>query len=277
MTSGTTVPPVALTIAGTDSGGGAGIAADLRAFSAYGVYGALVVSAVTAQNTLAVRGIEEMRPTFVDAQLAAVLADLPVAAVKTGMLASADVVRVVTHRAANGELPNLVVDPVMVAASGAALVEGDARRAYVELIRHATVVTPNLDEAEVLVGHDVRDETDIERAARELHAFGALAVVVKGGHRKGKDAADAVVVGDGDVMWLRARWVDTPNVHGTGCTLSAAIAANLALGRDVLTAIKEAKSFVRDGLLASRKGGLGAGPGPLYGLPRTRRSGQARR
>ncbi len=265
------VPPVALTIAGTDSGGGAGIAADLRAFSAYGVYGALVVSAVTAQNTLSVRAIEEMSPAFVDAQLAAVLDDLPVAAVKTGMLASAEVVRVVVDRAARGALPNLVVDPVMVAASGASLVEGDARSAYLELITHATVVTPNLDEAEVLVGHDVRDEDEMERAARELRAMGAGGVVVKGGHRKGRDAADAVVVGDGGVVWLRAPWVDTQNVHGTGCTLSAAIAANLALGREVLPAIEDAKSFVREGLLASSAGVLGAGPGPLFGLARTRR------
>jgi hydroxymethylpyrimidine/phosphomethylpyrimidine kinase len=264
------VPPVALTIAGTDSGGGAGIAADLRAFGAYGVYGALVVSAVTAQNTLAVRGIEEMPPGFVKAQLAAVLDDLPVAAVKTGMLASADVVRLIARSAANGDLPNLVVDPVMVAASGAALVEGDARRAYLELIAQATVVTPNLDEAEALVGHDVRDEKEIERAAKELRATGARAVVVKGGHRKADDAVDAVVVGDGEVTWLRAPWVDTPNVHGTGCTLSAAIAANLALGRDVLSAIEEAKRFVHEGLVASRGVGLGSGPGPLHGLPSSR-------
>lgn len=270
------VPPVALTIAGTDSGGGAGIAADLRAFSAHGVFGALVVSAVTAQNTLSVRGIAELTPEFVDAQLAAVLDDLPVAAVKTGMLASAAVVRVVARRAARGELPNLVVDPVMVAASGAALVEGDARGAYLELIAHAAVVTPNLDEAAVLVGHDVREEKEIERAARELRVCGARTVVVKGGHRKGKDAVDCVLVGDGDVTWLRAPWVDTENVHGTGCTLSAAIAANLALGVDVLSAIKEAKSFVRDGLLASRDGVLGRGPGPLYGLPRESTSGGSR-
>jgi hydroxymethylpyrimidine/phosphomethylpyrimidine kinase len=263
------VPPVALTIAGTDSGGGAGIAADLRAFAAYGVFSALVVSAVTAQNTLSVRGIVEMTPAFVDAQLGAVLDDFPVAAVKTGMLASAEVVRVVSERAANGELPNLVVDPVMVAASGAALVEGDARAAYLELIAHALVVTPNLDEAEVLLGHDVRDDAQMERAAKELCARGAQAAVVKGGHRKANDAADAVVVGAGEVVWLRAPWVDTPNVHGTGCTLSAAIAANLALGRDIGVAIDEAKSFVHEGLAASRRT-LGGGAGPLHGLPRLR-------
>lgn len=270
MSRHASVPPVALTIAGTDSGGGAGIAADLRAFAAYGVYGALVVSAVTAQNTLSVRAIEEMPAAFVEAQLAAVLDDLPVAAVKTGMLASADVVRVVTARAADGELPNLVVDPVMVAASGAALVEGDARGAYLELIAYAAVVTPNLDEAEVLVGHDVRDEEEMARAAFELRAAGAQAVVIKGGHRKESNAADAVVVGDGGVTWLRAPWVDTPNVHGTGCTLSAAIAANLALGRDAFAAIAEAKAFVHEGLVASSNGAIGGGPGPLFGLPRTR-------
>ncbi|MGA8295488.1 MAG: bifunctional hydroxymethylpyrimidine kinase/phosphomethylpyrimidine kinase [Acidimicrobiales bacterium] len=270
MSLPSTAPPVALTIAGTDSGGGAGIAADLRAFSAYGVFGALVVSAVTAQNTLAVRGIQEMSPSFVDAQLAAVLDDLPVAAVKTGMLASAEVVRVVARRAARGELPNLVVDPVMVAASGASLVEGDARAAYLELLAQATVVTPNLDEAEVLVGHDVRDEIEMERAAKELRALGARAVVIKGGHRKDSDAADAVALDDDEVAWLRAPWVDTANVHGTGCTLSAAIAANLALGRGVLEAISEAKSFVREGLVASSHRSLGKGPGPLFALPRTR-------
>lgn len=271
MTPGVPQPHVALTIAGTDSSGGAGVAADLRAFSAFGVYGALVVSAVTAQNTLAVRAIAEMDADFVDTQIGAVVDDLPVAAVKTGMLASGDVVRVVARRAARGDLPNLVVDPVMVAASGATLVEGDVRAAYLELLAYSTVVTPNLDEAEVLVGHDVRDEEEMARAAKELRSLGARAVVVKGGHRKGTEATDAVVVGDGEVTWLAAPWVETPNVHGTGCTLSAAIAANLALGKDVLTAIVRAKSFVRAGLLASRSARLGAGPGPLFGLPRDER------
>lgn len=255
-------PPIALTIAGTDSGGGAGISADLKTFAALGVFGTLVVTAVTAQNTTAVTKIDAMAPELVDAQLDAVLDDFSVAAAKTGMLANAEIVERVAARAASGALRRLVVDPVMVAASGGQLLEGDARRAYLDLAPFATVLTPNLAEAEALLGGDVRDERAMEQAALELNSLGATAVVVKGGHLEGVDAADAVAV-DGEVTWLRAPWVTTRNVHGTGCVLSAAIAAKLAHGADVLCSIAAAKRFLQAALERSANGELGHGSGPL--------------
>jgi hydroxymethylpyrimidine/phosphomethylpyrimidine kinase len=258
-------PPVALTIAGTDSSGGAGIAADLRTFSALGVYGALVVTAVTAQNTESVRAVEVMTPAFVDSQLDAVLEDLPVAATKTGMLATTGIVEAVAARAATGRLGHLVVDPVMVASSGAPLIAGDAPAAYRRLLPHALVVTPNLAETEVLLGRRVRDEEAMAEAARRLCRLGARSALVKGGHRQGADAADVLCL-DGELTWLRAPWVATRNVHGTGCTLSAALAGYLALGCGIVEAATAAKRFVTASLERSAQGGLGHGAGPLHRL-----------
>ena len=258
-------PAVAMTIAGTDSGGGAGIAADLKTFAALGVFGTLVVTAVTAQNTLAVTAAETMPREIVDAELDAVLADFPVVATKTGMLASAAIVGAVTERARSGALANLVVDPVMVAASGAPLIPTSARTAYLELIPFAAVLTPNLAEAEALLDRRVRSDKEMEDAARALCDLGAAIAIVKGGHRKGDDAADAVCVG-GAVSWLHAEWIETSNLHGTGCTLSAAIAAHLALGREPLEAIRASKAFLSATLARSSAVKLGGGPGPLARL-----------
>jgi hydroxymethylpyrimidine/phosphomethylpyrimidine kinase len=259
----TPTPKVALTIAGTDSGGGAGIAADLRTFGAHGVFGALVVTAVTAQNTVGVRDILAMTPAMVDAELDAVLDDLPVRAAKTGMLATAGIVELLAARGAAGRLPPLVVDPVLVASSGDPLFSGDdVAGAYRGLLAHAVVATPNLPEAALLTGFGVDDIDAMEEAARELHEMGPRLVIVKGGHRRGAESVD--VAFDGSSMThLRAPWIDTPNVHGTGCTFSAAIAANIALGLKPLEAAIEAKRYVTEAIRRSSQWRLGAGHGPL--------------
>lgn len=252
-------PPVALTIAGVDSGGGAGIAADLRTFAAHGVFGTLVVTALTAQDTTKVHGAQLVEPTFLALQLDAVLGDFPVAAVKTGMLGTTRLIEVLVERA--GELEALVVDPVMVATSGAALVEGDAPAAYRRLIAHAAVVTPNLPEASALLEREVTTLAQMADAARALVDLGARLAVVKGGHLSGR-ATDVCFDGT-DLISIDAEKVRTRNVHGTGCTLSAAIAANLALGLQPLDAVRQAKDYVTASLRRSSDWDLGHGPGPL--------------
>lgn len=259
-------PPVALTIAGSDSSGGAGIQADLKTFTALGVFGASAITALTAQNTQGVRGILAVEPGFVREQVDAVVEDLPVAAVKTGMLADAGIVRVVADLAGAGRLPRLVVDPVMVASSGDRLLEQAAEQLYVEaLLPLATVVTPNLREAEVLLGGPIRTLAEQREAARALGALGAATVVVKGGHAVGDDPDEAV-----DVFWdgaavheLRSPRIPTRNTHGTGCTFAAAIAAFLAAGRDVPGAVGAAKEFVWRAVQRSAGWQLGSGHGPL--------------
>jgi len=256
-------PPVSLTIAGSDSGGGAGIQADLRTFAALGVFGTSVVTAVTAQNTAEVRGVEVVRTDFVDLQLDTVLADMAVASVKTGMLATSATVAVVGRRAAAGELPNLVVDPVLVASTGRPLLDDDGPSAYLHhLLPHALVATPNTREATLLTGIAIETTADMARAAARLADTGARVVVVKGGHLAGDDAPD-VVLADGELRTLEAGRVTTTNDHGTGCTLSAAIAALLASGRDPLPAVALAKEFVTRALVGSARWRLGAGRGPL--------------
>jgi hydroxymethylpyrimidine/phosphomethylpyrimidine kinase len=256
-------PPVALTIAGSDSGGGAGIQADLRAFAAFGVFGTSVLTATTAQSTVGVTDVHVLPPGHVDAQLDAVLDDLPVAAVKTGMLATAELVELVGERARAGQLPRLVVDPVLVSATGHRLLEPDAVEVYLRrLLPHALVVTPNLVEAGVLVGRELTDDRDVVDAATELAATGAEVVVVKGGHRSGARAVDVVVSG-GEVHELDAPRVATDNVHGTGCTLAAAVAARLALGEPPLAAVAEAKRYVTRAIEGAAAWRLGRGPGPL--------------
>jgi hydroxymethylpyrimidine/phosphomethylpyrimidine kinase len=255
-------PPVALTIAGSDSGGGAGIQADLKTFAMHQVFGTSAITALTAQNTAKVRAIEPVPPGFVAAQLDAVLDDLPVAAVKTGMLATPGTVALVASRA--GELPNLVVDPVLVSSSGDALFDADARRAYLDLLFPlATVVTPNSREAAVLTGRPVSTVDQAVAAAHELGETGPRWVVVKGGHLDGDGEAIDVVWHDGDIEILRAPWVDTANNHGTGCTFAAATAARLARGDDVRVALEGAKSYVHRALLRAAGWRLGAGHGPL--------------
>lgn len=259
----TPTPHVALTIAGTDSGAGAGIATDLRTFGALGVFGTLVVTVVTAQNTVGVSDFYAMSTAMVAAQLDAVLTDLPVRAAKTGVLAKADTVMLLASRGAAGRLPPLVVDPVLVSSGGAPLFTSeDVAGAYPSLLAHAVVATPNMPEAALLTGRRVAGLDDMEEAARVLHVLGPRLVIVKGGRRRDTEAIDVAFDGR-SVTLLRAPWIDTANVHGTGCTLSAAIAANIALGLEPLEAAVVAKDFVTRAIRRSSQWRLGAGHGPL--------------
>lgn len=259
----TSTPPVALTIAGSDSAAGAGAQADLKTFSALGVFGTTAITAVTAQDTLGVRAVHVVPTQVVQAQVDAVLDDLAVRSVKTGMLATVETVAAVGQLAEGGRLANLVVDPVMVASSGDRLLELGAEAAYRELLLpFAYVATPNVAEAALLVGAQLRNLDDLKAAARELHPTGARWVVVKGGHLAGDESAD--VVYDGESMTvLSAPRVATTNVHGTGCTLSAAIAAHLARGLPPLAAIRAAKDYVTTALSGAAAWRLGRGHGPL--------------
>jgi hydroxymethylpyrimidine/phosphomethylpyrimidine kinase len=270
MTSPTTTnsgtPAVALTVAGSDSGGGAGIQADLLTFAALGVHGASAITALTAQNTVGVAGVHVPPPEFLRAQLDAVLEDLPVAAVKTGMLATEDVISAVAEYAAAGRLPNLVVDPVLVSSTGARLLDPGAEAAYREaLFPHALVVTPNTREAQALLGAPVESLDDARHAAGKLAEFGPRWVVVKGGHLAVDGGACDVVVesATGDTTELCLARVDTRNDHGTGCSFAAATAAGLAHGLPVLEALRAAKRFVHEGLERSARWALGAGHGPV--------------
>jgi len=252
-----------MTIAGSDSGAGAGLQADLKTFAAHGVFGTSVVSAVTAQNTVAVLGVHRLDPAFVDLQLEAVLDDLPVAAVKTGMLGSSAVVAAVGRWAAAGRFPHLVVDPVLVASTGHPLLDDAGVEAYLELLLpHARVATPNIREAALLTGEPVDDVEAMERAGRRLAERGPGLVVVKGGHLAAGHAPDVVVSG-GRTLVLDGPRVATTNDHGTGCTLSAAVAALLARGEEPLDAVRRAKDFVTRALRGAAPWDLGAGRGPL--------------
>ncbi len=258
-------PVVALTIAGSDSGGGAGIQADLKTFAALRVYGTSAVTALTAQNTRGVTGVHAVPAGFVVAQVEAVLADLDVRAVKTGMLATPEVVAAVAALAAAGRLPHLVVDPVMVASSGDRLLAQAAERAYVDLLLpHAQVLTPNLLEAQALLAGSIRTLAEQREAARALGALGPRVVVVKGGHATADAGGEAVdVVWDGaTVRELRGPWVETDNTHGTGCTFAAAVAAGLARGTEVLEAVAAAKAYVAGALQAGALWQLGAARTP---------------
>ena len=249
---------VALTIAGSDSGGGAGIQADLRTFAAHGVHGTSALTAVTAQNSVGVSAWIALEPAMVVKQIEAVATDMPVAAAKTGMLANAEIISAVAEAAARLRLAPLVVDPVMVAKSGDRLLDAAAERAYVErLFPLATVVTPNLHEAAALLGRPVRDVAAMRDAARDLASRGARAVLVKGGALEG-DAVDVLFDGS-RVVELASPRVHTENTHGTGCTLSAAISAGLALGRPLEAAIRAAKAYLTEGLRRSYAVGRGRG------------------
>jgi hydroxymethylpyrimidine/phosphomethylpyrimidine kinase len=265
--------PVALTIAGSDSSGGAGIQADLKTFSAFGVYGASVVTALTAQNTRGVQGVEAVAAGFVAAQLDSVLSDLDVRAIKTGMLADVSIVETVVRKLrALPRLDLVVVDPVMVATSGDVLLRPDAigavRSALAPL---ATLVTPNLEEAAVLLGAGkAESEAQMRDQARALLALGCRAVLVKGGHGAGAEAVDVLADAAGCESLASPR-IDTLHTHGTGCTLSAAIAALLAQGVAVADAVRRAKAFVWQGLQAGRALGVGGGRGPVDHLFAIRR------
>ena len=250
--------PKALTIAGSDSGGGAGIQADLKTFSAFRVFGMSVLTAVTAQNSLGVHAVHALPPDFVAQQIDAVLGDFGADAVKIGMLASAPIIDAVAARLRHYRVERLVVDPVVVAKSGDPLLQPDARDALIgELLPLALVVTPNLHEASVLAGIAVETPAEMEEAARRIHARGARHVLVKGGHLK-TDATD--ILWDGrEVMRFDAPRIESPNTHGTGCTFSAAIAAGLAQGRPLADAVRDAKAYVRRAIRDGFQPGHGVG------------------
>jgi len=251
-------PPVALTVAGSDSGGGAGIQADLKTFAALGVHGLSVVTGITAQNTLGVQGIHLVPTEMVALQLDSVLGDIGADAVKTGMLGSAGIIASVACKLREHQVARLVVDPVMVATSGDRLIEDDAVDALVdELLPLATLVTPNMAEAGVLVGFEVTDLQSMERSARAIAALGPRCVVVKGGHLAG-DAVDVFFDGNTCRRFGSPR-VCVPRAHGTGCTFASAVAAELAKGADLVAAVRTAKEFVTVALSAGYR--LGAGPG----------------
>jgi hydroxymethylpyrimidine/phosphomethylpyrimidine kinase len=255
------MPPIALSIAGSDSGGGAGIQADLATFQSFGVFGTTALTAVTAQNTLGVSGVHVVPASMVRQQIAAVAADLRPAACKSGMLATAEIVALVAASLEEFDLRPYVLDPVMVATSGDRLLDESARDGVLRrLVPLSTVVTPNLDEAELLLGRKVRDEDGMAAAAEELVAFGAGAALVKGGHLSGDIVVDILYDGSRHHRWERPR-IETRNTHGTGCTLSAAITAGLAHGRPLDAAVADALEFVALAMVSAP--GLGRGHGPL--------------
>lgn len=272
------VRPVALTVAGTDSSGGAGVVADAKTFEAHGVWATVAVTAVTAQDTMGVYEIHALPPTVVVAQIRRMFGDGRVHAAKTGMLASAETVEAVADalRAAPGHLP-LVVDPVLAASHGPALLSGGGIEMIVELlIPLATVVTPNLAEAGALVGGDVRGRADMEAAARDLVGRGTPAALVTGGHLADDErAADCLLLaGWEQAIWLEGNRIDQPHTHGSGCVLSAAIAARLARGEDIEAACRGAKNWVAGALSAGWA--LGRGVGPVDpGWERPRESGRS--
>lgn len=252
---------IALTIAGSDSGGGAGIQADLKTFAAHHVFGTSAIAAITAQNTVGVTSILALPTDIVTAQIEAVASDLPPAAVKTGMLASAAIVEAVAAAIEALDLPSVVVDPVMIAKSGDRLFDEEAIGAMrSELLPLARVVTPNLPEAEVLLGITIATLDDAREAARRIQKMGPGAVVLKGGHLPGDEAID--VLFDGRAYHeFRAPRIDTRNTHGTGCTFASAIAANLALGHPLVEAVRRAKAYVTGAIQHGLP--LGQGHGPL--------------
>lgn len=261
-------PVVALTVAGTDSAGGAGVHADLRAFAAFHVHGATAIAALTAQSTRGIEAVHLVPAEFVGAQLDAVLGDLDVRATKTGFLGSAATVEVVAAAAEAGRLADLVVDPVLVSATGARLFGPDVEAAYRHrLLPRARVITPNRVEAGLLVGRELHTVADMTGAAAELHELGPDAVVVKGGDAEdeGDRSVDVLVTNRG-VQQLDLPRVHTTNDHGTGCSFAAATAARLALGDDVETAVGVAKTFVHRALLGARGWRLGEGHGPIDAL-----------
>lgn len=259
-------PPVALTIAGTDSGGGAGVAADLKTFEAHGVWGTCAVVAVTAQNTVGVQAFETLSPSLVRAQVASVASDIGVDAAKTGMLASAELVSAVAAAVRDAGITRLVVDPVLVSKHGSSLLADDAVDTLrAELLPLATVVTPNLPEAARLVGFAVEDRPAMEAAGRSLVELGPPVALVKGGHLGGDQSPDCLVVAGGPgeqaaVVWLEGHRHPTLHTHGTGCVLSAAICAELARGMDAADACVAARHFCARSISAGLALGSGVGP-----------------
>jgi hydroxymethylpyrimidine/phosphomethylpyrimidine kinase len=251
----------ALTIAGSDSGGGAGIQADLKTFAAHGVYGTSAITAITAQNTLGVTAVHTVPADIVIAQIEAIASDIGTDAVKTGMLATAAIVEAVAAAIEELDLPSVVVDPVMIAKGGAHLMDDEAIETLrTELFPRAMVITPNAGEAAALLGDEVRTVEQARAAARRLKAFGPGAVIVKGGHLGGPQAIDVLFDGV-NLFELSGPRIDTTSTHGTGCTFASAVAANLALGHGLKSAAERAKRYVEESI--RRAPGIGAGHGPL--------------
>lgn len=271
----TTRIPIALTIAGSDSSGGAGIQADLKTFAAYGVYGSSVLTALTAQNTVGVQAVHAIPPEFVGAQLDSVFSDLDVGALKTGMLANAGIIHAICAALDARASGHVVVDPVMVATSGDPLLEPEAESAMKgEMLPRATLITPNLPEAARLLGTDIADSlATMEDQARALHALGPGAVLLKGGHAIAEEATDVFFDGT-DVHHFSAPWVESRNTHGTGCTLSAAITAGLARGRSLRASIASAKQFTAAAIARAATSSVGKGRGPLIHNPPDASNGQ---
>ena len=257
--------PIALTIAGSDSGGGAGIQADLKTFSALGVYGCSVIAALTAQNTVAVTGVLDVAPEFVTRQIDAVFSDLDIDAVKIGMLSQPETIDAVAKGLEAHKPRHVVLDPVMVAKSGDRLLVPEAVETLkTRLLPLATVITPNLPEAAVLLGREGGIEADdMEAVAQSLQALGARSVLLKGGHLAGAESPDFLFDGDGMEVFTAER-VDTANTHGTGCTLSSAIAALLARGLELRAAVRDAKAYVGAAIRAADRLEIGRGHGPVH-------------
>ena len=249
----------ALTIAGSDSSGGAGIQADIKTMTMNGVYAMSAITALTAQNTTGVRAIQESTPEFLAQQIDAVFEDIRPDAVKIGMVASTELIRVIADRLRYYDAKNIVVDPVMVATSGSALMKNDALQTLTdELLPLAAVVTPNIPEAQVLSGLTIESRTDMELAAKKIGDSNGCAVLLKGGHSV-SDANDLLFAG-GEFTWFRGKRIDNPNTHGTGCTLSSAIAANLAKGYPLSESVRWAKDYISGALSAMLDLGQGSGP-----------------
>jgi len=262
-------PAVALTIAGSDSGGGAGIQADLKTFHAFGVFGTSAVTAITAQNTVTVSAVHAVPLDVVRAQIDAVVDDLDPAAAKTGMLATAELVVGVARAITHHRIDRFVLDPVMVATSGDSLLNKDAEEALVrELLPRAQLITPNLHEARILTGREIATPADMSWAARELVSMGARAALVKGGHLSAEEIVDVLWDGRAESTWSRPR-IPAVNTHGTGCTLSAGVTANLALGMSLKDAVEGAVDFVARAIATAPD--LGQGHGPINHLVRSER------
>ena len=256
--------PRVLTIAGSDSGGGAGIQADLKTFAALGCYGMTAITALTAQNTMGVQAIQSVPAAFLKAQLQSVLDDIGVDVVKIGMLHSPEVVEVVAWAIDHYQLKRVVLDPVMVATSGDKLIADETVAVLVrELFPRVQLITPNLDEAALLLGRAVLNEAALPQACADLQSMGAASVLLKGGHLQGEDVVDVLLLADASSRTLRSKRISSRNVHGTGCTLSSAIASHWALGLDLTEAVVQARSYILAAIQAGANVTTGRGHGPL--------------
>lgn len=257
-----------LTIAGSDSGGGAGIQADLKTISALGCYGMSVITALTAQNTVAVTGIYPVDADFVGKQIDAVICDIGVDAVKIGMLHSPEVIKVIAKKLQEYKIKKIVLDPVMVAKSGDKLLQDDAINALKEkLIPLAAIITPNLPEAEVLIDHKLNDKEDVELAAKKLLDCNNQAILIKGGHFVGDESSDCLILKEKDqieIHWLKAQRIYSANTHGTGCTLSSAIASFMARDYSIFEAVRAAKDYITNAIIKGAEYKIGEGHGPVH-------------